>query len=441
MKNYSADEQLQAATHILTTLIEHGYQALIAGGYVRDLVMQQGEKSDIDIATDATPATITGLFSQTIAVGEQFGVIVVIQNGIPFEVATFRSDVGIKDGRHPVNVVFTDAQTDAQRRDFTLNGMFYNPFTQQIIDYVDGRSDISHGLIRAIGDPPSRFREDYLRPLRAIRFAARFSFTIEDNTWQALRDAASGVDSISPERVFSEVDKMLRQPNPHLSVKLLYESGLLAHILPEVESLWGIEQPPQFHPEGDVFAHTLKALSLMPPKPSSTLAWAVLLHDIGKPPTMSVSDRIRFNNHHHVGAQMSHKVLKRLRAPNVLIEQVSTMVENHMNFMNVTKMRLSTLKKFLSRPTITEELELHRVDCLSSHGDLSNYFFIKEKLSDFEVQQIKPPALLSGKDLIELGLKPGPLFGEILGELYDMQLEEQLFSKQQALEIVREKWG
>ncbi|MDR0306426.1 MAG: CCA tRNA nucleotidyltransferase [Chitinispirillales bacterium] len=426
--------QLTAAVHIVKTLISRGFEAFFAGGWVRDFVMNSSQKSDIDIATNATPEAIRQIFGQTIGVGEQFGVMIVVESGIPFEVATFRSDIGIKDGRHPEQVVFTDAKNDALRRDFTINGMFYNPFTEEIIDYTEGQRDIREKVIRAIGDPNQRFSEDYLRMLRAIRFAARFGYEIEEQTFSAVKNNNTHIKEISVERIFTEMSKMLIQKNPGLSIELLHESGLLAQILPEVENLRGIEQPPQFHPEGDVFTHTVKALSLLPAKPSPALAWAALLHDIGKPPTMTVSDRIRFNNHHRAGAQMAEIILKRLKAPNALTDAVSGMVDNHMNFMNVSKMRLSTLKKFLSRPTILDELELHYADCLASHGDLENYYFLKARLGELKVDEIKPKALISGKDLIELGLKPGPVFGKILNDVYDLQLEDKITTREEAVE-------
>ncbi len=439
MKTFSHQEQFQAALHILRELIDGGYEAFFAGGWVRDYLMGNSKQGDIDIATNATPKVISKLFAHTLSVGEQFGVMVVMHKGIPFEVATFRSDIGIKDGRHPQDVVFTDARTDALRRDFTINGMFYNPFSQEVIDYVGGKEDLGTKIVRAIGNADRRFSEDYLRTLRAVRFAAQLDFSIEENTFRAIKECAPQIRSISPERIFTELDKMLCGPHPHLAIEMLHECGLLGEVLPEVAALAGVEQPPQFHPEGDVFTHTLKALRLLE-EPSSPVAWSTLLHDIGKPPTMSITDRIRFNNHHHVGAKMSQEVLRRLRASNHMTETVSSIVGNHMNFMNVRKMRLSTLKKFLARETISEELQLHRVDCLASHGDLSNYHFVKAKLTEFKREQIKPPPFLSGRDLIGLGLEPGPIFGRILERVYDLQLEERIENRQQAVEFVEKRW-
>jgi poly(A) polymerase len=393
--------------------------------------------SDIDIATSAAPEDIRRLFGRTVGVGEQFGVMIVVVGGIPFEVATFRADVGIKDGRHPESVVYTDAKNDAQRRDFTINGMFYDPLADVVIDYVGGRRGIDEKTIEAIGDPEQRFNEDYLRMLRAVRFAARFGFEIEEKTFEAIRANAERIKAISVERIFTEMNKMLTGPNPGRSLELLRDTRLLRHFLPEVENMRGVEQPKEFHPEGDVFVHTVKTLSFLPENPSSALAWAALMHDVGKPVTMTVTDRIRFNNHHHAGARLAEAALKRLRASNALCEDVVMMVENHMNFMNVGKMRLSTLKKFLSRTTIREELELHKADCLSSHGDLENFYFVEEQLKTFKVEEIKPAPFVTGKDLIALGLKPGPIFGEILGEVYDLQLENTVNGREEALEVLR----
>lgn len=405
------------------------------------MLLGNEDEGDIDIATNATPTTISSLFSHVIPVGEHFGVMLVVQQGIPFEVATFRSDVGIGDGRHPEAVVFTDAQTDAQRRDFSINGLFFDPLSEELFDYVGGKADLEAGIIRAIGEPRLRFEEDYLRLLRGIRFAARFDFAIEPQTWEALCAQSAGIKAISAERIFQELNKMLLGPRPHRAIELLKTSGLLPHILPTVAQMDGVEQPVEYHPEGDVLEHTLLALSLLPPQRSLALAWGALLHDIGKPPTMTRTDRIRFNNHHHVGAEMAHGLLRKLRAPNELVGSVCAIIENHMNFMNVTQMRRSTLKRFLSRPTLADEMELHRADCLASHGDISNIDFLQEQLTTFVDEQLKPPALLSGKDLIGLGFKPGPLFGQILEDVYEQQLEECISTRQEALEWVEQKYS
>jgi tRNA nucleotidyltransferase/poly(A) polymerase len=430
----------RAALEIVSRLAHKGYSALFAGGYVRDTLLANEEKGDIDIATDAPPQVVTSLFKHTAAVGIQFGVIIVIQRGIPFEVATFRSDDGIADGRHPARIEFTDAHHDALRRDFTINGMFFDPITGRFLDFIGGQKDLRAKVIRAIGDPAQRFKEDFLRLLRAVRFAARFDFSIERRTWEAMQANAANIAGISAERIFTEHDRMLRQPHPDRALMLLLESGLLLQTIPDVAALVGVEQPAEFHPEGDVFTHTVKALGLLMPNPASGLAWSVLLHDIGKKITMRRADRIRFNNHHQAGAKLAYTILKRMRAPNTLIDSVVACIENHMNFMNVTGMRLSTLKKFLSRPTIDDELELHRVDCLASHGNLDNYYFVKDRLSAFAREKIKPAPLIRGSDLKELGFREGPIFGKILHEVYDLQLDEKIVTHEDALSYVREQW-
>jgi putative nucleotidyltransferase with HDIG domain len=432
--------KLAAALEIVDRLVNKGYTSLFAGGYVRDMLLGNGEQGDIDIVTDAAPEEVTRLFANTVAVGARFGVIVVVHRRIPFEVATFRSDAATGDGRRPSSVSFTDARHDALRRDFTINGMFYDPRSEKVLDYVDGCKDLRAGVIKAIGEPESRFKEDYLRLLRAVRFAARLGFSIERATWDAVTANARRITGISAERIFAEYDRMLRNPHPDRALSLLSESGLLRSTIPEVADLIGVEQPPEFHPEGDVFTHTVKALGLMAPDHSAVLAWSVLLHDIGKKVTMRKVDRIRFNNHDHVGADMARTILKRLRAPNALIDFVTACIDNHMNFMNVTAMRLATLKKLLSRLTIEDELELHRVDCLASHGNLDNYYFVKDRLSVFAHERVKPAPFVSGHDLVRLGLSPGPLFGNILREVYDLQLDEKVKTPGEAMKYVKEKW-
>jgi tRNA nucleotidyltransferase/poly(A) polymerase len=440
MENISYKLKLTAAMEIVDRLVKKGRTALFAGGYVRDMLLHGGEQGDIDIVTDATPEEVVRLFGNTVQVGARFGVIIVVHRGVPFEVATFRSDMGSEDGRHPSAVAFTDARHDALRRDFTINGMFYDPRGNKLLDYVEGRKDLKAKIIRAIGEPEARFREDYLRLLRAVRFAARFGFSIDPATWEAVKAHARNISEISPERIFSEYDRMLRGPHPDRAVSLLSESGLLRSTIPEVADLAGVEQPPEFHPEGDVFTHTVKALGLLVPGPSAVLAWSILLHDIGKKVTMRKADRIRFNNHDQAGAGMARMILKRLHAPNALIDSVAACIENHMNFMNVTEMRLATLKKLLSRATIGDELELHRVDCLASHGNLDNYNFVKDRLAAFAGERVKPTPLVRGNDLVRLGLEPGPLFGKILRDVYDLQLDEKVKTRREAVSYIRKKW-
>ncbi|MBD3319645.1 MAG: HD domain-containing protein [Chitinivibrionales bacterium] len=432
------NEKERLAKEIVDTLCKKGYRALYAGGYVRDMILGTAYSGDIDIATNARPEEISRVFPDVARVGEHFGVMIVRKKNIAFEVATFRSDIGTRDGRHPEKIEFVDEQTDAMRRDFTINGLFFDPEKRELLDYVSGKADLEKGIIRAIGNPAERFCEDYLRLLRAIRFAARFSYTIEKKTWNAMCASRNGIRSIAPERIFQELDKLLRGPKPDSAITLLHESGLLALVLPEVEALRGVPQPEEFHPEGDVFAHTVKALSLLE-NPGQCAAWSVLLHDIGKPGTLQHLDRIRFNNHHRLGADMARRALKRLKASGSLIDCVCACIDNHMNFMNVQKMRLSTLKKFLARPTFDDEMLLHKADCIASHGDLENYHFLQEKKKVFTAEMIKPEPLLRGADLIEAGLTPGPVFGKILKEAYDLQLEEYITDREQALKWLREK--
>ena len=423
--------KIEIATSIVRHLFEKGFHALFAGGYVRNMILGIKNNDDIDIATNATPSAIASLFNKVVGVGEHFGVMLVIENNIPFEVATFRADRGIANGRHPKEVTFSDAETDAQRRDFTINGLFYDPLKKKIIDYVQGRKDLEKGIIRTIGSPQLRFKEDYLRLLRAVRFAARFSFTIEPDTWKALRQNAVNITQISQERIFQELNKMLMGPNSDKALSLLEESGLLSIILPEVHALKGVEQPHAFHPEGDVLNHTIKTLSYLH-NPSQIMAWSALLHDIGKPATQSHADRIRFNNHSRVSSTMAKDVLLRLKSSRSLINRVYECIDNHMNFINVTRMRLSTLKKFLSRPTFKDELELHRADCLASHGNIENFEFLKKKKKEIDKINLRPEPLIKGKDLIELGFEPGPLLGKILNRTYELQLDEKIHTSEEA---------
>lgn len=440
MKNSADNTRYHAALIIIQRLADAGFKALFAGGWVRDTIMGAEEESDIDIATNARPESVSRLFTNTIAVGAQFGVIVVILGGFSFEVATFRSDRGINDGRHPAKVVFTNERHDAQRRDFTINGLFFNPLSGKVLDYVEGRNDIDAGLIRAIGEPALRFREDWLRMLRAVRFAARFSFEIHEATWEAIREFAQNITAVSVERIFSELDKMFRAPHADRALKLLDSSGLLASVLPEISTLKGVQQPPQFHPEGDVFEHTVKALGFLPPRSSSALAWSTLLHDIGKPRTIAETDRIRFNNHDQVGMRMAGELLRRFHTSNALAEEVMACIGNHMHFIHVRNMRLGTLKKFLSRPTIETELELHRIDCMASHKNCDNFHFLKEQLAGIREEELKPEPLLRGKDLLALGFKPGPIFSEILSTIYDLQLEEEITTREDALGEVGKRY-
>jgi poly(A) polymerase len=426
-------ELREAAFEVLDRLRSSGHRCLIAGGAVRDLLLGR-EVKEIDIATSAPPSVVERLFPQTVGVGRQFGVILVIHRGIRFEVATFRTESGHSDGRRPDSVSFTDAQEDARRRDFTVNALFLDPESGQVLDFVGGRKDLEDGVIRTVGDACRRFEEDRLRLLRAVRFACLLGFELDPATFQEIRRQAPAIRIVSAERIRDELMKILTGPAPHRGLDLLRETGLLREILPEVEAMVGVAQPPQFHPEGDVFVHTRLMLELARHPLPETLALGILLHDVGKPPTFREAERIRFDGHAEVGAEMADTICRRLRLPNETVGRVVALVRDHLRFMHVQEMRESTLKRFLRQPHIEEHLELHRLDCLSSHRDLANWEFCKQKLEELGREKIRPAPLLNGHDLIRQGLKPGPLFKAILGELEDLQLEGRITSRQQALE-------
>ena len=426
----------QAAIPIVNRLQKAGFTTLFAGGAVRDMLHHWEGNNDIDIATVATPVEVENLFSNVHGVGESFGVMLVVEAGIPFEVATFREEGEYSNGRHPDKVIYSTPEEDAKRRDFTINGMFFDPITETIYDYVGGKEDLEKGIIRTIGKAYDRFSEDYLRMLRAIRFSVRFDFEIERETWQALCDLSHHIVDISAERVFVELNKMLIGPHPSKAIRLLQQCGLLEKVLPEVANMAGVEQPKEFH-EHDVFDHTMKVLDGIGENPTEVLAWSALLHDIGKPPTQTFEDRIRFNNHHYVGAKMTEKLLRRLRVSNQLTDEITACVENHMHFISVMQMRKAKVKRFLARETIEDELNLHKADCEASHGSVENYTFLREKQIEFEAEGVKPNPILMGRDLINDGLKPGPLFGEILMESYDAQLEGEITTHEEALKWLK----
>jgi len=426
------------AREICARLAADGFTAYFAGGCVRDRLLGY-PPGDIDIATDARPEDVRRIFRRTVAVGAHFGVVVVVEGGHQFEVATFRSDGAYVDGRRPESVEFTTAEGDASRRDFTINGLFFDPAGGEVLDFVGGRADLERRVIRAIGDASARFREDRLRVLRGIRFAASLGFEIEDATWRALVDAAPGIGAVSAERVRDELVKMFVAPGRLRAFDLLDRSGLLARLLPEVDALKGCEQPPQFHPEGDVFVHTRLMFSLLEGDVSPALAFAVLLHDIGKPPCASVdpTGRIRFNGHEHRGAIMAEAVARRLRFSNAETTAITEMVRNHMAFKDTPNMRLAKLRRFLARPHFDDELELHRVDCLGSHGGLDIHAFLLDQRARLANEPLVPPRLLTGADLIALGWKPGPHFRTALETAQNLQLEGRLQSKEDAIEWAR----
>jgi poly(A) polymerase len=473
----------QHATNIVRELRSRGFQAYFAGGCVRDMLLGLAP-TDYDVATDATPPQVMHIFPETYAVGAQFGVVLVpmrIPNqakeghvahlageisypsessldGAPVvgeppevhsdhpnyvEVATFRNDGTYSDGRHPDQVSYsTDPQEDVQRRDFTINGLLMDPLDgNRVLDFVGGRDDLQAGVVRAIGNPELRFREDTLRMLRAVRFAARFHYAIDPATFASIQRLAPLIEQVSRERVRDELTKMLTEGSARQAFELLDSTGLLKEVLPEVDRMHGVEQPLQFHPEGDVWIHTLLLLEKLPPKCSRTLAWGTLLHDVGKPPTFRVApDRIRFDGHVEVGVRMAEEICHRLHFSNEDTRQIAALVANHMRFADAERMKESTLKRFLRLPKFDEHLELHRMDCLSSHGDLTLYNFVRERLRQTPEEEIRPQPLLTGQDLIAIGYKPGPLFREILAAIEDGQLERTLTSREKALAFVRREF-
>src|SRR6266403_3148651 len=428
----------KTAGEIVTQLRGRGHAAYFAGGCVRDIVRGQTPK-DFDIATDAKPETVQQIFSRTYAVGAHFGVIVVVENGFQFEVATFRSDDVYVDGRRPSAVHFSSPEEDAQRRDFTINGMFYDPVANEVIDFVGGRADLDAKLVRAIGDPAARFAEDRLRMLRAVRFATVLDYKIDNPTWDALVASAASINEISAERIREELLKIFLSLKRVRGWDLLDQSGLLLTILPEIDAMKGCLQPEQFHPEVDVFQHTRLMLELLPEEVSAPLVFAVLLHDVAKPVTATVDEtgRIRFNEHDRIGAAMTESIMERLRFSRAEIDAAVEMVRQHMVFKDVPKMRVAKLKRFMARPTFVDELDLLRVDCDSSHGMLDNYEFLLSKREEFANEPIIPPPLVRGDDLIALGLKPGPKFGEILEAVETRQLEGTLRDRDDALDWVK----
>ncbi|MGH9487547.1 MAG: CCA tRNA nucleotidyltransferase [Terriglobales bacterium] len=432
----------EAAAHrIVERLRAHGHQALYAGGAVRDHLLGLAAV-DFDVATDAAPAEIMRLFPRHSAVGAAFGVVLVHEPEASVEVATFRTEGSYPDGRHPENVRYArTAQEDVQRRDFTINGLLLDPLGGQILDYIGGRQDLDSRIIRAIGDPERRFTEDRLRLLRGVRFAARLGFAIEPATLTAMRRQAPEIVRISPERARDEILKMLTEGHARRAFELLEETGLLRPLLPEVADMKGVEQPQQFHPEGDVWMHTLMMLEALPHPVAPALALGVLLHDVGKPKTFRrAPDRIRFDSHAAVGAAMAAGIAQRLRLPNASCELVTTLVAEHMKWPELPKMRASTRKRFLRRPEIEAQLTLLRLDCAASHGDLSLYELARRQLGEIEPGDVRPPRLLSGEDLIAMGYPPGPRFREILEAVEDAQLEGALADHAAARRFVSQRF-
>ena len=448
---------------VIRTLREYGHEAYLVGGCVRDLLLGR-EPADYDVSTDATPPEVMRIFPETYAVGAQFGVVLVPVDGLTakdledaakndpvetpveaakhkaIEVATFRSDGVYSDGRHPDQVRFSKtAEEDVQRRDFTINGLLLDPLNgNRVLDFVGGEADLRAGIIRTIGEAERRFGEDKLRMLRAVRFAARFGYTIHSVTMLAIQELAPQIHQVSRERIREELTKMLTEGAAKRAFELLDQSRLLHEVLPEIEKMKGVEQPPQYHREGDVFVHTLLLLANLPPKASRTLAWGALLHDVGKPPTFRrAPDRIRFDGHVEIGVAMARDICHRLRMSNDDTEQILALVDNHMKFADTPKMKESTLKRFIRLPEFDEHLALHRLDCLSSHADLSLYDFVSKKRAETPPDEIRPTPLITGDDLIALGHEPGPRFKEILSAVEDQQLEGTLTSREGAMEFVK----
>jgi len=443
IKNFNG-RRYNEATSIVKTLCNNGHKAFLVGGCLRDALIgyKKLQEYEYDIATSAPPEDIQKIFPKNIPIGRQFGVILVRCTDGEFEVATFRKENKYMDGRHPSEVKYSKSEVeDVLRRDFTINGMLYDPMKNELHDYVEGEKDLREKIIRTIGDPELRFGEDKLRMIRATRFAAGLSFTIEEKTFKAIKKLSGDINEVSKERIRDELLQIITQRNPGYGIKLLEKTGLLKHILPEVSNMIGVEQPPQFHPEGDVFTHTCivldKLSKITEGKYSPETAMGALLHDVGKPPTFEVTDRIRFNGHDRVGAAMAKKICKRLRFSKKQIDQITSLINEHLKFKDVTKMKESTLKKFISIPNFDNHLIMHLADCLGSHGIRDAYDFIKHKLENFQEEDIKPTPLINGNDLINCGLKPGPLFSRILNKIEEQQLEGKLKDKEAALNFVK----
>jgi poly(A) polymerase len=440
---------------IIQTLRQQGFQAYLVGGCVRDLLLKR-EPADYDVATNATPDQVMEIFPETYAVGAQFGVVLVPlpenqKDGTDerpsvktkaIEVATFRSDLGYSDGRRPDEVRFSEhPREDVARRDFTINGMMLDPASGEVLDFVGGRKDLEAGVVRAIGDPGRRFAEDKLRMLRAVRFAARLGYSIEPETLTAIQRQANEIQMVSRERVRDELTRMLTEGHGRRAFLLLEESRLLQEVLPEISAMQGVRQPPEFHPEGDVFVHTLLLLNHLPHPCSATLAWGALLHDVGKPATFRVApERIRFDGHVEVGVKIAEDICERLRFSKHDAEQVIALVDNHMRFSHATRMKESTLKKFLRMPEFEEHMALHRADSLASHGNLSTYEFVRKKMTEMPPEKIRPKPLVTGDDLISAGYEPGPRFREILDAVENAQLEERLLTREAGMEFVRREF-
>jgi poly(A) polymerase len=433
------DAKREAATRIVSRLRSEGFPAYLVGGCVRDMVMGR-EPKDYDVTTGATPTQVVEIFPDALTVGAQFGVVIVPHEAGNVEVATFRSDGVYTDGRHPREVRYAQTpQEDVQRRDFTVNGLLYDPLSGQVLDYVGGQADIRAHRLRTIGDPVDRFSEDRLRMLRAVRFTARLGFKLDAAVLAAIRQLAPQIHAVSAERMRDEIVKILTEGPARTGFELLDQAGLLVEVLPEIKRMQGVQQPPQFHPEGDVWIHTLMMLEGLR-QPTSTLALGVLLHDVGKPPTFTVRERIRFDNHVEVGAKMAEEICGRLRISKRETERIVELVRHHLRFKDFPNMKRSTQLRFIRMEGFEEHLELHRLDCLSSHGNLANYELARRMLEETPKEEVKPVPLLSGDDLIAQGYAPGPIYKSILRAVEDAQLEARIHNHTEALRLVKEQF-
>ncbi|MFH1230643.1 MAG: CCA tRNA nucleotidyltransferase [Planctomycetota bacterium] len=425
----------KSALSVVKTLQSKGFQAYFAGGCVRDQLMKRPPK-DYDVATNARPVDVIKLFKKTLAIGKAFGVVAVILNGQEIEVTTFRTEGKYSDGRHPDSVKHAQRDDDVTRRDFTINGLLYDPIKGELIDLVCGRADIKAKIIRTIGSPKERFNEDKLRMMRAIRFACELGFSIDSKIKKAISSLASQITKISRERIREELRRILVCPNRDNGIKLLDETRLLKQILPEVSKMKGVKQPVQFHPEGDVFVHTVATLKHLR-NPSFELALATLLHDVGKPSTFMITDRIRFHEHERVGSEIAERICKRLRLSNDETETICWIISKHLVFKDIDKMRVSTLKRLFSHPAYPQLAEIHRADRLGSDMDLKPYNVAARLYRKLSKENLKPPPLINGYDLIKIGFKPGPIFSKILKTIEEAQLEKEVTTKEAAIKLVR----
>jgi poly(A) polymerase len=430
MSEFLSDDH--PAARVVAGLQAKGFRALLAGGAVRDRLLGRSAK-DYDVATAARPDEVREVFRRVVPVGEPFGVVLVVLDGQPVEVATFRKDSRYDDGRRPTSVTYTrDPEEDALRRDFTVNALFLDLDTDETLDFTGGREDLAAKRLRCVGDPIQRFAEDRLRMLRAIRFAADLDFEIDPETWSAVRALAGEIGSVSGERVRDELLRMLAGAAPRRAVEMLTATGLMDEILPEVSAMVGVPQPARFHPEGDVYTHTLAVVERLESR-SPLVALAALLHDIGKPVTLTRESRLRFDRHAGVGARMAGEICRRLRMSRAETEAVRELVRDHLRFMSVREMREAKLRRFLTGSLGEGHLALHRADCLASHGRLRNWRICREKMDRWNAEPPPPERLVTGRDLIDLGLRPGPDFAPLLGEVEDLTLEKRITTREEAL--------